>query len=89
MDIKNKSDKKEPPKSYFKSHSSFCTEGSGQSPHLSVKKKYDIKEYNNITDEINAIINGGEVAEVKVEYKEGVPSLKVVRIVRKVTASAN
>ena len=54
-----------------------------------MKRNYDIREHNNILDEINAVINGGEVAEVKIEYKEGVPSLKVVRIVRKVVASSN
>lgn len=53
-----------------------------------MKKSYDIRNHNEIIEEINAIINNGEVAEVKVEYKEGVPSLKVVRIVRKVIASA-
>ena len=57
-----------------------------RSPQM--KSKFDIKEHNNILDEINAVINGGEVAEVKIEYKEGVPSLKVVRISRKVVASS-
>lgn len=54
-----------------------------------MKRNFDIRNHNNLIDEINAVINGGEVAEVKVEYKEGVPSLKVVRISRKVVASSN
>lgn len=52
-----------------------------------MKNNYDLRKHDNLIDEINAIISNGEVAEVKVEYKEGIPSLKVVRIVRKVTAS--
>ena len=53
-----------------------------------MKRSFDIREHNTILDEINAVINGGEVAEVKIEYKEGIPSLKVVRISRKVVASS-
>lgn len=57
-------------------------------PPFRMKKSFDIREHNTILDEINAVINGGEVAEVKIEYKEGIPSLKVVRISRKVVASS-
>lgn len=53
-----------------------------------MKNNFDIRNYDNLIDEINAIVNNNEVAEVKAEYKDGVPSFKVVRIVRKVTASA-
>jgi len=53
-----------------------------------MKNNFDIRNHDNLIDEINAIVNNNEVAEVKAEYKDGVPSFKVVRIVRKVTASA-
>ena len=68
---------------------SYYRVGAVYPPQSLMKRSYDIREHNNILDEINAVINGGEVAEVKIEYKEGVPSLKVVRIVRKVVASSN
>lgn len=63
--------------------------GSGISPTpFLVRNNFDLTEHQNLIDEINAIVNNNEVAEVKAEYKEGVPSYKVVRIVRKVTASS-
>lgn len=54
-----------------------------------MKLNFDIKNYPNLIDEINAIVNNNDVAEVKVEFKEGKPSFKVVKIVRKVVASSN
>ena len=56
--------------------------------HLLMKNNFDIRKHDNLIDEINAIVNNNEVAEVKAEYKEGVPSYKVVRINRKVVASS-
>ena len=53
-----------------------------------MRNNFDIRQHDNLIDEINAIVNNNEVAEVKAEYKEGIPSYKVVRIVRKVTASS-
>ena len=52
-----------------------------------MKRDFDLKKHENLIDEINAVVNSGEVAEVKAEYKDGRPSYKVVKIVRKVVAS--
>lgn len=54
-----------------------------------MKRNFDIREHNNLIDEINAIVNNNDVAEVKAEYKDGKISYKVVKISRKVVASAN
>ena len=54
-----------------------------------MKLNFDIRKHDNLIDEINAIVNNNDVAEVKVEFKAGEPSFKVVKIVRKVVASSN
>lgn len=54
-----------------------------------MKRNFNIQEHPNLIEEINAIVNNNEVAEVKAEFKEGKISYKVVKIVRKVTASSN
>ena len=54
-----------------------------------MKHNFDIKQHPNLIDEINAIVNNNDVAEVKAEYKDGKPSYKVVKIIRKVVASSN
>ena len=54
-----------------------------------MKRNFNIQEHTNLIEEINAIVNSNEVAEVKAEYKDGVPSYKVVKIVRKVVASSD
>lgn len=54
-----------------------------------MKLNFDIREHQNLIDEINAIVNNNDVAEVKVEFKDGRPSFKVVKIVRKVVASSS
>ena len=54
-----------------------------------MKNNFDIRKHDNLIDELNAIVNNNEVAEVKAEYKMGKPSYKVVRIVRKVVASSD
>ena len=58
-------------------------------PPYPMKRNFDIREHNNLIDEINAIVNNNDVAEVKAEYKGGEISYKVVKISRKVVASAN
>ena len=54
-----------------------------------MKNNFNLREHDNLIDEINAIVNNNEVAEVKAEYKNGKPSYKVVRIARKVVASSD
>lgn len=54
-----------------------------------MKRNFNIQDHPNLIEEINAIVNNNEVAEVKAEFKEGKISYKVVKIVRKVTASSN
>lgn len=53
-----------------------------------MKNNFDLRNHDNLIDEINAIVNSNEVAEVKAEYKQGKPSYKVVKINRKVVASS-
>lgn len=61
----------------------------GISPPRLMKNNFDIRNHDNLIDELNAIVNNNEVAEVKAEYKQGKPSYKVVRINRKVVASSD
>ena len=65
------------------------TRGGISTGHSLMKNNFDIREHDNLIDELNAIVNNNEVAEVKAEYKMGKPSFKVVRIVRKVVASSD
>lgn len=54
-----------------------------------MKKNFDIRNYPNLIEETNAIVNSNDVAEVKAEYKDGKLSYKVVKIARRVVASSD